>query len=198
MRSRGAPKAHPPMGVNRGRPKTSAGWTPRLGRAGVSGTRICVHCGACRAARGICMCAREKCICTRNQSQVLRGRRVRLAAQRPRVRQRASMIARVRAHGSEVLRRERALTGASRGAARMCGMRAWRSRCCAKLVLAVRCVCNRDVTCACAACCGRGEARAVLGMGQHVSRDQDCARGLRAGVLHGPRSPSGPVARGGC
>ena len=149
--------------------------------------------------RGAYACARGRSAYAHAiNHQVLRGRRVRLAAQRPRVRQRASMIARARAHGSEVLRRERALTGASRGAARMCGMRAWRSRCCAKLVLAVRCVCNRDVTCACAACCGRGEARAVLGMGQDVSRDQDCARGLRAGVLHGPRSPSGPVARGRC
>ena len=58
------------MGVNRGPSKDVAGWTPRLGRAGVSGTRIC---GACRAARGICMCAREKCICTRNQSPSFAG-----------------------------------------------------------------------------------------------------------------------------
>ena len=121
----GRPEGTPPKGYKTGRPRTSAGWAPRLGRAGVSGTRICIRCGACRATRGICICGREKRNARAiNQSQSLAAgacasRRGGLGVSRH-----ASVLARMRASHSGVSRDERALTGVSRGAAQMCGMRA--------------------------------------------------------------------------
>jgi hypothetical protein len=160
----GCPEGTPPKGYKSGRPRTSAGWTPRLGRAGVSGKRICILCGACRATRGICICAREKRICRRNQSQSFAAGACASRRGGFGVPRHASVLARMRARHSGVSRGERALTRVSRGAAQMCDARAQRSRCCALFVLAAHGKRSQEVTRACAVCRKRAGPSPVLRM----------------------------------